>query len=235
MKILAIEASALTASVAVCEDNLPLAAMTLQTGNTHSETLLPMTNQLLAHAGLTVADIDLFAVPVGPGSFTGIRIGVSLIKGLAFDSGKPCVGLSSLEAMAYNLAGCPGILCPVMDARRNQLYNALFRWDGQTLVRLTDDRLIPASQLADELAGYGEVVYLTGEGSAILQKAAGEKLELRLPSPLMATQNAVSVAQLAILEYQKGNAVSDMELLPVYLRPSQAERERNERLAAEKQ
>ena len=235
MKILAIEASALTASVAVCEDHLPLAAMTLQTGHTHSETLLPMVNQLLAHAGMTVADIDLFAVPVGPGSFTGIRIGVSLIKGLAFDSGKPCVGLSSLEAMSYNLAGCPGILCPVMDARRNQLYNALFAWKDGALVRLCEDRLIPASELAKELAAYGQPVYVTGEGSAILQKAVADTAELRFPSPLMATQNAVSVAQLALVEYEKGNAVNDFELLPVYLRPSQAERERNERLATEGQ
>ena len=231
MKILAIEASALTASVAVCEDHLPLAAMTLQNGHTHSETLLPMVNQLLAHAGLTVADIDLFAVPVGPGSFTGIRIGVSLIKGLAFDSGKPCVGLSSLEAMAYNLAGCPGILCPVMDARRNQLYNALFTWKDGKLIRLCEDRLIPATELAKELAGYNAPVYMTGEGSPILEKAAAGSLDLRLPSPLMATQNAVSVAELALVEYEKGNTVSDFELLPVYLRPSQAERERNERLA----
>lgn len=232
MKILAIEASALTASVAVCEDHLPLAAMTLQNGHTHSETLLPMVNQLLAHAGLTVGDIDLFAVPVGPGSFTGIRIGVSLIKGLAFDSGKPCVGLSSLEAMAYNLAGCDGILCPVMDARRNQLYNALFTWKDGKPERLCEDRLIPAAQLASELAAAGKPVYVTGEGSAILQKAVGDSAELRYPSPLMATQNAVSVAELALVEYAKGNAVSDVELLPVYLRPSQAERERNERIAA---
>ena len=232
MKILAIEASALTASVAVCEDHLPLAAMTLQNGHTHSETLLPMVNQLLAHAGLTVGDIDLFAVPVGPGYFTGIRIGVSLIKGLAFDSGKPCVGLSSLEAMAYNLAGCDGILCPVMDARRNQLYNALFTWKDGKPERLCEDRLIPAAQLASELAAYGKPVYVTGEGSAILQKAVGDSAELRYPSPLMATQNAVSVAELALVEYAKGNAVSDVELLPVYLSPSQAERERNERIAA---
>ena len=234
MKILAIESSALTASVALCEDTLPIAAMTLQTGHTHSDTLLPMIEQLLAHAGWSVEDIDLFAVPVGPGSFTGIRIGVSLIKGLAFDSGKPCVGVSSLEGMAYNLVGFSGILCPVMDARRNQLYNALFRWDGDTLVRLTEDRLIPATELANELSAYGEQVILTGEGSAILQKASTEDVTYVIPSPLMATQNAVGVAQLALCEYNVGKAVSDGELLPVYLRPSQAERERNERIAEQK-
>lgn len=235
MKILAIESSALTASVAVCEDDFPLAAMTLQNGHTHSETLLPMVEELLAHCGLSVEDIELFAVPVGPGSFTGIRIGVSLIKGLAFDSGKPCVGVSSLEAMAYNLAGTYGLICPVMDARRNQLYNALFRWEGDRIVRLTEDRLIGASDLADELAGYCEPVYVTGEGSAVLQKAVSDEGMLRLPSPLMATENAVSVAQLGRREYLAGRAVSDSELLPIYLRPSQAERERNERLAEQKQ
>lgn len=231
MKILAIESSALTASVAVCEDNLPIAAMTLQTGHTHSDTLLPMVEQLLAHAGWTVQNIDLFAVPVGPGSFTGIRIGVSLIKGLAFDSGKPCVGVSSLEGMAYNLSGFDGILCPVMDARRNQLYNALFRWNGDKLVRLTEDRLIPAVDLAAELQTYGERVILTGEGSGILQKASSAEIKFTIPSPLMATQNAVGVAQLALSEYRSGEFVGDGELLPVYLRPSQAERERNERIA----
>jgi tRNA threonylcarbamoyladenosine biosynthesis protein TsaB len=234
MKILALESSALTASVAVCEDSVPIAAMTLQTGHTHSDTLLPMVEQLLAHAGWTVQDIDLFAVPVGPGSFTGIRIGVSLIKGLAFDSGKPCVGLSSLEGMAYNLVGFNGILCPVMDARRNQLYNALFRWNGKKLTRLTEDRLIPAKDLAIELEGYGETVILTGEGSSILQKVSSESIHYIIPSPLLATQNAVGVAQLALCEYQAGKCLSDGELLPVYLRPSQAERERNERIGEPK-
>lgn len=231
MKILAIESSALTASVAVCEDSLPIASMTLQTGHTHSDTLLPMVEQLLEHAGWSVQDIDLFAVPVGPGSFTGIRIGVSLIKGLAFDSGKPCVGVSSLEGMAYNLAGFEGVLCPVMDARRNQLYNALFRWDGDHLIRLTEDRLIPAADLATELLAYGDHVVLTGEGSTILQKASSSDIQYIIPSPLMATQNAVGVAQLALQEHYSGKSVSDDELLPVYLRPSQAERERNERIA----
>lgn len=234
MKILAIESSALTASVALCEDDLPIAAMTLQTGHTHSDTLLPMVEQLLAHAGWTVQDIDLFAVPVGPGSFTGIRIGVSLIKGLAFDSGKPCVGISSLEGMAYNLIGFDGILSPVMDARRNQLYNALFRWQDDQLLRLTEDRLIPAADLVKELARYGERVILTGEGSAILQNASSADITYIIPSPLMATQNAVGVAQLALCQYNAGNVVTDSELLPIYLRPSQAERERNERIAETK-
>ncbi|MBQ8382875.1 MAG: tRNA (adenosine(37)-N6)-threonylcarbamoyltransferase complex dimerization subunit type 1 TsaB [Clostridia bacterium] len=234
MKILAVESSALTASVAVCEDERPIAEMTLQTGNTHSDTLLPMVEQLLAHAGLTVQDIDLFAVPIGPGSFTGIRIGVSLIKGLAFDSGKPCVGASSLEGMAYNLTGFRGILCPVMDARRNQLYNALFRFECDRLVRITEDRLIPATDLAAELSTYDEPVILTGEGSGILQKASPDAITYIIPSPLMATPNAVGVAQLALQMYRSGQAVSDDQLLPVYLRPSQAERERNERLAEEK-
>ncbi len=230
MKILAIESSALTASVAVCEDHQPIAAMTIQNGNTHSETLLPMAEQLLTHAGMSVADVDLFAVPVGPGSFTGIRIGVSLVKGLAFDSGKPCVGVSSLEGMAYNLKGYSGILCPVMDARRNQLYNALFSIENGQIRRLTEDRLIPADQLAEELSAYHLPVVLTGEGSAILQDALADTVQVILPSPLLAIQNAVGVAELALAEYQQGHFVSDAQLLPVYLRPSQAERERNERL-----
>lgn len=231
MKILAIESSALTASVAICEDHQPLAEMTLQTGNTHSETLLPMVEQLLSHTGLTNEDIDLYAVPVGPGSFTGIRIGVSLVKGLAFDREKPCVGLSSLEAMAYNLEGFSGILCPVMDARRSQLYNALFRWENGQLVRLTEDRLIAADDLNNELLAYNEPVILTGEGISVLLKATDPPDRFTIPSALMATQNATGVARLAYKLYQEGQACTDSVLLPVYLRPSQAERERNERLS----
>lgn len=234
MKILAIESSALTASVAICEDEYPIAEMTLQNGNTHSETLLPMIEQLLAHTGLSAQDIDLFAVPVGPGSFTGIRIGVSLIKGLAFDSQTPCVGVSSLEGMAYNLTGFSGVLCPIMDARRNQLYNALFRFENEQLVRLTEDRLITAIDLLAELSSYNEPVVLTGEGIPVLLKVAERQDQFVIPSPLMATQNATGVARLALKLYQAGQACTDGQLLPVYLRPSQAERERNERLSEHK-
>lgn len=236
MKILALESSALVASAALCEDEKVLAALSLENGNTHSETLLPMVEELLSLCGCTLSDVDLFAVTTGPGSFTGVRIGVSLLKGLAFGSGKPCVGVSSLEALAYNMEGMVGVLCPVMDARRSQLYNALFYSDGTTITRLTPDRLIPSDQLLTELEPYAEEsedIYLCGEGMSILLEENDRAIPLLQPALLARQQSAVSIARLALLKYQAGETVRDSELLPTYLRASQAERERLERLSQE--
>lgn len=232
MKILALESSALVASVAVTEDEKLLASYTLDNGHTHSETLLPMTEHLLSLCGMNAADIDLFAVTTGPGSFTGVRIGVSLVKGLAFGRNKPCVSISSLEALAYNMEGCVGVLCPVMDARRSQLYNALFHSDGEHIVRLTPDRLIPADALLSELEPYvedGELIYVNGEGAPILLDLNEEVLPLLEPALLARRQSAASIAKLALAKYEAGEYCTDSELLPTYLRPSQAERERIER------
>ncbi len=235
MKILALESSALVSSAAICEDTRVLASLTLENGHTHSETLLPMAERLLSFCGLSVQDIDLFAVPTGPGSFTGVRIGVSLLKGLAFGSNKPCAGVSSLEALAYNMEGMVGILCPVMDARRSQLYNALFLSDGKTVTRLTPDRLIPAEKLLQELECYaekGDLIYINGEGIPVLLDTNDGTLPLLTPAPIAQRQTAVSVARLALMRYQEGMTVTDEILLPTYLRPSQAERERIEREGA---
>lgn len=232
MKILALETSALVASVAIVEDDKLLASTTLDNGHTHSETVLPMTEHLLALCGMEAADIDLYAVTTGPGSFTGVRIGVSLIKGLAFGRNKPCVGVSTLEALAYNMEGCVGILCPVMDARRSQLYNALFYSDGKQITRLTPDRLIPAEQLLSEIEQYAddcESIYTVGEGAPILSEINEGALPLLEPALLARRQSAVSVARIALAKYEVGETLSDSALLPTYLRASQAERERLER------
>ena len=130
MITLALESAAAVASVALTEDGRTLAELTLDNGNTHSETLLPMADMLFRLTGRTLADVDLFAVSVGPGSFTGIRIGAATVKGLAFGSGKCCLGVSSLEVLAYGLRGQDGLICPVLNARRRQVYTALFRSDG---------------------------------------------------------------------------------------------------------
>ena len=127
MLIIALDSTAVVASVALCRDDTPIAIFHVKNGNTHSETLLPMVESVLKCAGYTVDDVDLFACSVGPGSFTGVRIGVSTVKGLAFGKNKPCVAVSTLEALAENLVPQSGILCPVMNARRGQVYNALFR------------------------------------------------------------------------------------------------------------
>ena len=226
MKILALDTTAKSASVAVTNDREPLAVFTLEAGLTHSETVLPMAETALKSLHLCVSDIDMFAVTAGPGSFTGVRIGISAVKGLAFDSAKPCVGVSALEALAYNLREMPEdcIVCPVMDARRNQLYNALFRIVNGNLTRLCEDRLISLSDLVSEISAYDKPIYAAGDGYALLKKAFPIKATPRLLIP----QNAYAVALLAADIYEKEEDKSifgDISLLPVYLRASQAERE----------
>lgn len=231
MLILALDSTATVATAALCDNETVLAAETVSCGLKHSETLLPLIEKLLALAEKKVSDVELFACTAGPGSFTGVRIGAATIKGLAF-GGKTCVGVSTLEALAYNLRGYDGIISPVMDARRGQLYNALFRWENGTLVRLTLDRVIMIDELAREFEEFQETIYLCGDGYSLVKETLlldkiGETPQEQI------YQNAVSVAQLALREYQKGNYVTDLELRPTYLRAPQAERERNERLKLE--
>ncbi len=231
MITLAIDSTAVAASVAVVDSDKILAEYTVNTALTHSETLLPMIKAVLSSAKLTVKDVELFALTVGPGSFTGVRIGVSVIKGLCFGTNKPIVSVSTLEALARNLEGFEGIICPLMDARRNQLYNALFK-NGK---RLTPDRLISAQDLEKELANYSEPVYFTGDGYNLahsLIKAENIKhtpVRLRL-------QNAVAVAITAQESYKANeNIFTDASIAPIYLRPSQAERERKEKEKCQKE
>lgn len=228
MKILAIDSTAIVASVALCEDEKLIALYTVNNGNTHSETLLPMVESILKEAKFSPSDIDLFAVSNGPGSFTGVRIGCATIKGLAFGRNVPCVGISTLEALAYNLKGANGIICPVMNARRNQVYNALFRYEGDKLIRLCPDRAISVSELAEELTNE-EKIYLSGDGVDITAPFIPQE-NLGFTHPVMIHQNAYSIAMLALDAYKAGKYCSDTELAPTYLRPSQAERERIEKL-----
>lgn len=224
MIILAIESSAVTASIAVCDDDRLLGEYTVNNGNTHSETLLPMVESLLRFLELSVSDVDLFAVAAGPGSFTGVRIGVSTLKGLAFASQKPCVGVSTLEALAYNFPAPNGLICPVMNARRKQVYTALFRANGEELLRLMPDSAIAISELDEILSQYDELVYLVGDGYEVTTENLKHPIG-HTPERLR-WQSAASVAKAAYNAYRMGNTVSDTELKPVYLRPCQAERER---------
>jgi tRNA threonylcarbamoyladenosine biosynthesis protein TsaB len=191
-----------------------------------------MGEDMLKNAELTLGDVDLIAVAHGPGSFTGVRIGVSMVKGLAWAADKPCVGVSTLEAMAWHGLAAGGLICPVMDARRSQVYNALFRIGDGRPVRLTEDRPIALTELAEELRAYSESVFLVGDGAELSFRVLSE---LGLPCVLapenLRMQSAWGVA-MAALDKEPGNADS---LLPVYLRLSQAERERQERLDREKE
>ena len=229
MLILALDSTAVVATVALCRDETPIACFTVKNGNTHSETLLPMVESVLKTAGYTVDDVDLFACSVGPGSFTGVRIGVSTIKGLAFGKNKPCAAVSTLEALAENLTPTAGILCPVMNARRGQVYNALFRYEGGKLVRLCPDRALAVTELEAELEKMGEPFALSGDGVAETMRLL-TRIKPEPVSDHLMDQNAVSVAKCAFRAYASGASCTDAELSPVYLRLPQAERERLERM-----
>ena len=229
MRILGFESSAKSASVAVCDENGLVSQYFQNSGLTHSRTLLPMAEDMLKNLALTMGDIDLIAVAHGPGSFTGIRIGVSAVKGLAWAAEKPVCGVSTLQAMAYNGLSLPdgGVVCCVMDAKRSQFYNALFEIRGGVPVRLCEDRAIGVSELVKDIENMKKSVFVVGDGASVCYNAL-ENLNVNAvlaPEPLRC-QSAWGVCMAAGKEKQQ----SVHELLPVYLRLSQAERERQERV-----
>jgi tRNA threonylcarbamoyladenosine biosynthesis protein TsaB len=230
VKILALETSAVTASVAVTEGEKLLAQSFRNSGLTHSVTLMPMVNDLLRDIGLTVEDMDAIAVAAGPGSFTGVRIGVAAAKGLAWPGDKPCAPCSTLESMAWQCAHMDGDICAVMDARRSQVYNARFRAEGGTLTRLTQDRAIGLDQLVEEVKKSGKMQILVGDGASLCYNAfetAG--VPVRLAPPHLVYQTAWGVARAALELARRGELVPGGALTPQYHRLSQAERERLER------
>ncbi len=237
MNILSLDSTAKTASVALLCDDTPLAEYNVTGGERpHSELLLPMVKSLLSSVSLTIDDIDLFACTVGPGSFTGVRIGTALLKGLAFDSGKPCVGVAATEALAEGVSPCEGYILPMMDARRGEVYTALFCREGDTLSRLTPDRALPAALLAEELKrDYPTAAFCPlGDGAALgtaALSAAG--MAVVTPPSLLLYPHAAAVGKCALRAYRSGSYESDEALRPFYLRLPQAERERLERLKKE--
>lgn len=229
MLTLAFESSAKAASVALVRDGKLVSQYSQCSGLTHSRTLLPMAEDMLKNAELSLNKVDIFAVAHGPGSFTGIRIGVSTVKGLAWASDKPCVGVSTLEAMAWHGLSAGGYICPVMDARRSQVYNALFKIEGGRPVRLCADRAVALPLLAGELEKLNAPVFLVGDGAKLTASFLEEQgLPYVLAPENLRWQSAWGVA-MAAMDKKPGDA---HQLLPVYLRLSQAERERQERMAA---
>ena len=224
--MLAFESSARPASVALVRDGELISQYSQYTTLTHSRTLLPMAEAMLKNCDVQVSDVDIFAVAHGPGSFTGRRIGVSTVKGLAWASGKPCTGVSTLEAMAWNGISRGGYICPVMDARRSQVYNALFEIKNGKPVRLCDDRPVSLDDLANEIKVLPSPVFILGDGAAgtssYLTKAG---IPFETAPDNLIWQSAWGVA-MAALDKTPGDADS---LKPVYLRLSQAERERLEK------
>lgn len=228
MKILALETSAKSVSVAVLEDGKVLGSAYQNIGLTHSRTLMPLLDGMLKNSELTLDDMDLIAVAAGPGSFTGLRIGVSAAKGLAWAQSLPCCGVSTLEAMAQNvrhIEGCT-IIC-AMDARRQQVYNAVFHVENGSLVRMAPDRAIALEELAAEIKNDENTKIIVGDGAQLCYTYLSEQgISCRMAPPALVMQNAIGVAQVACEMAGRGETVNAHELVPVYLRLSQAERER---------
>lgn len=235
MLILAFETSAKAASVALLEDGRLLGESYQNTGLTHSQTLLVMAEDLLKQCGRTVGDITAVAVAEGPGSFTGVRIGVAAAKGFAWGGELPCYGVSTLEAMAESLGIYQGYVCPCMDARRSQVYNSLFYVNQGDIQRLREDRAIALADLAGELKELTEPVFLVGDGSALAFRTLSAQIpKLVLPPEHRMHQRAAGVAILAAKKIAAGEPGDGNALTPNYLRLSQAERERMEKLKMEK-
>lgn len=231
MLICSVDSSATPASVCLFEDDKIIAEYYLNTGFTHSQTLMAMLESVLKISGKRADDIDLYAVNSGPGSFTGVRIGVSAVKGMAYAQDKPCVEVSTLESMAYNFLGSHTIVCACMDARRKQVYHGLFRVDGDRIERLCEDKAIAIEELLSGLPN-GEEIILVGDGAELVYQNA-EDPAVKLAPPNLRYQRASSVALAAVETYNRGEAVSPAALMPRYLRLSQAERERNAKLNKE--
>ena len=233
MRILALDTSGPVAGAALMEDGVITHEITAQHGLTHSQTAMPMVDHCLQAAGITVKDIDLFAAVAGPGSFTGVRIGVCAVRALAHSWNKNAVAIDSLEALAMNAFGFPGVICPILDARRGQVYCAAFRFeDGQAPLRLMEDEAMSLQDFLKKLPE-GEKRMFMGDGLKVhfptIEKIMGERA---VCAPAHMAYIRPSAA--CVLTAQRADQAEDcLHLKPIYLRAPQAERERNARLAAE--
>ena len=230
MLLLAFETSAKAASVALFQDSKLLGESYQNTGLTHSQTLIVMAEDLLTQCSHTPQDVQAVAVAEGPGSFTGVRIGVAAAKGFAWGSDIPCYGVSTLESMALGLGAYQGYICPVMDARRSPVYHALFYVNRGVVSRVTEDRAIALSDLKTELLTLSEPIFLVGDGSTLTYNTlSGEIPGLVLPPEQKMHQRAVGVGLAALQKIAAGEIGDGNALTPNYLRLSQAERERLEK------
>ncbi len=230
MRILSLESSSLSASVSITEDEKLVATAFQNCGLTHSRTLLPMVEQVMQNTGHTVADMDAIAVAHGVGSFTGVRIGVATAKGLAFAQNKPCLGVSTLEAMAYGVVGMTGTVNCVMDARAGQVYHARFAVTATGITRLCEDRAITIAELGAEIGA--EMQFLVGDGAQLCYNKVSEVCpNLQLAPAHLRYPTAYGVAMVALPQLQAGKGIDAQALDVFYLRKPQAEREREAKLA----
>ena len=238
MRILAMDSSGLVASVAVVEDgpaeSVTVAEFTVNYKKTHSQTLLPMLDEVSGMIELDIDTIDAIAVAAGPGSFTGLRIGSATAKGLGLALKKPLIHVPTLHGLAYNLCGTGKVVCPIMDARRGQVYTGIFEFDGNELVVLEDQTAVSIEELGAKLAVYDREIVFLGDGVPVFRKSleedimAGKKISFA-PAHLN-RQRVAAVGALGIRYYKEGRLETAGEHQPDYLRVSQAERERKERM-----
>lgn len=230
MLLLAFETSAKTASVALFQEDTLIGEQYQNTGLTHSQTLMVMAQSLISQCGFAPGDVEAVAVANGPGSFTGVRIGVAAAKGFAWAKQLPLYGVSTLEAMATGLGISHGYICAVMDARRNQVYNGIYYGNRGKIEQIAPDRAISLDDLKTELKNYEEPIYLVGDGSVLCYHALSEEIQnLQLPPSHRMHQRAVGVGLVAYKQIAQGQPGNGEALTPNYLRLSQAERERLER------
>ena len=238
MKILALDSSGLVASVAVVENDTLLAEYTVNYKKTHSQTLLPMLDEISNMTELDLSTIDAIAVAGGPGSFTGLRIGSATAKGLGLALEKPLISIPTTAAIAYNIWDTNKFVCPIMDARRNQVYTGIYQMDGDKLQVLEAQMAVEIDELAKKLCTYGKPVIFLGDGVPVhkdrLEKELMTNHDIAFAPAHMNQQRAAAVGMLGIQYYKEGKTETAMEHKPDYLRVSQAEREREERLKAEK-
>lgn len=231
MRILAVDTSTNVASAAILEDEVIIGEYNCNRGKTHSQRLMPMVQHLMETAGLTVSDIDAFSASIGPGSFTGLRIGVTTIKAMAFAAEKPVISVHTLDALAYNIPFAENLVCPMIDARNNQVFTAIYRFIGGKLERLTEYLGIPVTELADTLRVMDGKITFLGDACNMHKEYFEHELgdRVRMASANTALAKASSVAILAGKAYREGKLESCYDMVPFYLRKSQAERERENR------
>lgn len=235
MKILGLDSSGLVASAAVVEDDILLAEYTTNYKKTHSQTLLPMLEEIRQMIELDMSDIDAIAIAAGPGSFTGLRIGAATAKGLGLALDKPLVEVSTLEGLAYNLCGCTQLICPLMDARRNQVYTGVYEFvkkDRRYELQVVENQCaVDITDVINKLNALNREVVFLGDGVPVYKKVIEE--QLKVPYSFAAANNnrqrAASVAALGAVYCAAGKTVTAAEHQPEYLRKSQAEREQEEK------
>ena len=237
MKILALDSSGLVASAAIVEDDVLIAEYTTDYKKTHSQTLLPMLDEIRQMIDLELHTIDAIAISAGPGSFTGLRIGAATAKGLGLALKKPLIHIPTVDGLAYNLCYTDRIICPIMDARRGQVYAGIYEFDGQKLHILEDQMAVPIEELGEKLKKYlkeGRRVTFLGDGVPVHKTKIKEEIlpgeAVTFAPANMNRQRAASVGTLGMQYYKEGKIETAMEHEPDYLRVSQAERERKERL-----